>query len=116
MTTYSDINSSVVFQPPFMMLVLLFRIINFKPSNDSLLIEPVTSQQLVAFQSMGKIIHTWGYAHLQFQIDLDCPIRQLKAFSMALDGQTANYYRDNSKANWCLTIDLQKQHLEVLLC
>jgi hypothetical protein len=36
-------------------------------------------------------------------------------FAMALDGQTASYYRYNSGTNWHFTIDLQKQCLKVLL-
>jgi hypothetical protein len=87
--------------------VSLLLIINFWPSNASSFIEPATLQQLVAFQSMGKMIHTQEYTHLWFQIDLTGP--------SALDEQTTSYYRDNSGANWHLTIDLQKQHLEVLL-
>jgi hypothetical protein len=58
----------------------------------------------------------WWHAHLQFQLNLNQPMGQLEAFAMALDMQTTSYYRDNSGVNWHLTIDLQKQHLEVLLC
>jgi hypothetical protein len=63
-TTHSANNSSVVFQPPTKMLVLLLLIINFRASNTSSFIKPAAPQQLVAFQSMGKMIHTRGFVCL----------------------------------------------------
>jgi hypothetical protein len=51
--------------------------------------------QLLAFQSVGKMVHTRGYAHLHFQIDLERPIAQLEAFitqmGNAREDATYNY-------------------------
>jgi hypothetical protein len=51
------------------------------------IISTMSSQQLVAFQSASKLIHTRGYRHLWFQINLEKPIQQIQGLIIRLRGQ-----------------------------
>jgi Baculovirus F protein len=69
-------------------LLILLTCIPATPAGD--IIPSSDPQKLVIFQGAGKVIHTRGYAHLRFQIDLAKPTEQLQLFASALRAAANN--------------------------
>jgi hypothetical protein len=93
---------------------LLLSLISVQIGNTQPIIGTDGPQQLVAFQSVGKLIHTRGYAHLRFNIDLEKPMRQIGDFAAALGQQMQRDWDKKEAEKRRSTIFVQTMHLHNL--